>query len=65
MHNYTNDSYSIINLLVMIVKLLPFVFQQFFSTLLAHQLEDIIIQHFLAVYVFHVLRLQIQPIDNV
>lgn len=49
----------------MIVKLLPFVFQQFFSTLLARQPVDIIIQHFLAAYVFHVLRLQIQPINNV
>jgi hypothetical protein len=49
----------------MIAELLPFVFQQFFSTLLTHQLANTIIQHFLAVDVFHVSRLQIQPIKNV
>jgi len=46
----------------MIAELLPFVFQQFFSTLPTHQLVSTTVPHFLAVYVFHVLLLQIQPI---
>lgn len=46
----------------MIVELLPFVFQQFFLILLVHPLVGITIQHFLAIYVFHALHLQTQPI---
>jgi len=59
---YIDNKYYIFSLLVMIVELLPFVFQQFFSTLPAHQLVSTKVLHFLAVYVFHVLPLQIQPI---
>lgn len=62
---HSQNKNKLFSLLVMIVELLPFVFQQFFSTLLARQLVSTKVLHFLAVYVFHVLPPQIQPIYKI